>query len=398
MLDKYKRLEGETFEEYEYRICQMNARTGELETWNDVVDVINEAWGTNYTECKVRKDWNTFQKMLPAYQKQCADGEEMLEEIKEERRALERERVKFRDERNEVSRILRTHARIESLKDMVKECAQEFAPIPCRFVPDDTLRRESQTVVAMVSDLHAGLKAENCLNTYDESILQARMSAYFRALYRINEVHAPEECVVVLCGDLINGVLRTANRLENNQNVIRQTIFVSDLLSQFISSLAGVFPAVRVYGTPGNHGRVFQSKDEAVDGENFDVLVMYILEAKLKEFENVHVKTQNLDETFGVFNCYGRDYVFAHGEKENVDTAATKFAMILGHKPTAILLGHRHSNGFSTSYDCKVVQSGTGAGTDRYAIDHRLHNAPEQMAFLCGENGITCYYDIKLNK
>ena len=91
-------------------------------------------------------------------------------------------------------------------------------------------------------------------------------------------------------------------------------------------------------------------------------------------------------------------YVFAHGEKESVDTAATKFAMILGHKPTAILLGHRHSNGFSTSYDCKVVQSGTGAGTDRYAIDHRLHNAPEQMAFLCGENGITCYYDIKLNK
>ena len=83
MLDKYKRLEGETFEEYEYRICQMNARPGELETWNDVVDVVNEAWGTNYTECKVRKDWNAFQKMLPAYQKQCADGEEMLEEIKE---------------------------------------------------------------------------------------------------------------------------------------------------------------------------------------------------------------------------------------------------------------------------------------------------------------------------
>ena len=94
---EFKRFENESDEELIYRVCSSKDVIG---SWQDVANILNELLNTEYTESKFRKQFQSFQKMLSANQHKFADAEAQLETIKLERQALEKEKVKFRDERN----------------------------------------------------------------------------------------------------------------------------------------------------------------------------------------------------------------------------------------------------------------------------------------------------------
>ena len=67
-------------------------------------------------------------------------------------------------------------------------------------------------------------------------------------------------------------------------------------------------------------------------------------------------------------------------------------------KPDIVLLGHRHTNGLTTVYDTKVIESGCVSGTDQFAMSIRKANRPEQTVSVIGEDGLICLYDIKLDR
>ena len=71
--------------------------------------------------------------------------------------------------------------------------------------------------------------------------------------------------------------------------------------------------------------------------------------------------------------------------------------MMFGIKPDIVLLGHRHTNGLTTVYDTKVIESGCISGTDNYATSIRKANKPEQTVSVIGSNGLICLYDIQLD-
>jgi DNA polymerase II small subunit/DNA polymerase delta subunit B len=71
--------------------------------------------------------------------------------------------------------------------------------------------------------------------------------------------------------------------------------------------------------------------------------------------------------------------------------------MIFGVKPDIVLLGHRHTNGLTTVFDTKVIQSGCVSGSDNFCLDNRLKNKPEQTVSVVDENGLVCVYDVKFN-
>ena len=58
-----------------------------------------------------------------------ASTEDLLESIREERRELEKARVKMRDERNEVSRLLRAKARGESMRELIERRVESYDPM-----------------------------------------------------------------------------------------------------------------------------------------------------------------------------------------------------------------------------------------------------------------------------
>lgn len=98
-----------------------------------------------------------------------------------------------------------------------------------------------------------------------------------------------------------------------------------------------------------------------------------------------------------MFNIRGRTVMAAHGHKDTPASVVQSFTMMFGIKPDIVLLGHRHTNGLSTVFDTKVIQSGCVSGTDEYAVSIRKVNMPEQTVSVVDENGLVCLYDVQLN-
>lgn len=103
--------------------------------------------------------------MLDAYHTKAPDLQAELEEIKRERRELEKEKVKVRDERNEYRRLIREQARRESFLDLVGRVISEETE-------SLTLDKELQIIrtdcdlLAHLTDIHTGIKIDNGFNRF----------------------------------------------------------------------------------------------------------------------------------------------------------------------------------------------------------------------------------------
>lgn len=307
----------------------------------------------------------------------------------------EKAAVKARDERNELARIQREMARRDSMIELVKEGIRyEISPV-IGYEPHDVVPSDCD-VVAHLTDLHCGIKIDNCFNRYNENVLAERLGAYLNKIDDIRQQHGAENCYVLLGGDLCSGLIHATLRLENNLDIIKQVKVVSSLIAQFLQHLSGMFGRVEVYSVPGNHSRIQPKKEDNLKGENFDVLIPFIVGLMLKEYENVHIHEENAEESVAMFSVRGQKVFGVHGDKDSMENVVQKLTMVWGVKPDIVLAGHRHTNGMRTVYDSKVIESGSLSGPDAYCMDKRLRNKPEQMVLVVSDSGLDCLYDVAL--
>lgn len=394
-MSSWPRHEGESDDAYIFRVC---SHKDEIGTWYDVADVINETLGIKRDECCYRKTWKAFQQMQNACEVNLEDGKEILDAIREERRALEKEKVKFRDERNEVSRLLRVQARGESMRELVERCIQSYPQEAFwqDFAVDEDCSKDYATIVHL-TDLHAGEGIDNSFNAYSKDIMQRRLRQYCEKVVRTSYLFGQEKCYVVLGGDLINGAIHINSRLENNENVINQVISAAEGVSQFLAEVSRFYREVHVYSVPGNHSRLFPNKEENQYGEYLDKLVSYIVEAKCSSVNHIEFHKNTIEDSIASFSVMGNLVYAVHGDKDTAANVVQNLTMMTGEKPDIVLMGHRHTNGLTTVYDTKVYESGCVSGPDTYCMDKRLRNRPEQTLLVVGEDGVECAFDVKLD-
>lgn len=392
---KYKRFENESDEELILRICQNKEQIG---TWSDVADILNELTGNEYTESKYRKQFQIFQKMLAANQSKFADNNAQLEEINEARRQLEVEKVQMRDERNEYKRLLREQARKESYKDQIIRTIQEHQEKPLNYdVHKQFNNIESDNdLICSFTDVHTGIKISNFVNEFNEDILKNRIRQYLDKILEVQYRHNSENCYIIL-SELLSGVIHSTLRIENNQNLIEQFLTIMDYLSQFLTELSYRFNTVHIFVVEGNHSRIIVNKDDSLTGENMDMLAIPFLSAKLQNFNNIIFHNNNIETSIATFKVRNSIIAASHGDKDNPDNVVQKFTMFLGMRPDIIYLGHRHTNGLTTAYDVKVVQSGAISGSDNYCMDKRMRNRPEQTISVITNKGLDCLYNVVLD-
>lgn len=392
---KYKRFENESDEELILRICQNKEQIG---TWSDVADILNELTGNEYTESKYRKQFQIFQKMLAANQSKFADNNAQLEEINKARRQLEVEKVQMRDERNEYKRLLREQARKESYKDQIIRTIQEHQEKPLNYdVHKQFNNIESDNdLICSFTDVHTGIKISNFVNEFNEDILKNRIRQYLDKILEVQYRHNSENCYIIL-SELLSGVIHSTLRIENNQNLIDQFLTIMDYLSQFLTELSYRFNTVHIFVVEGNHSRIIVNKDDSLTGENMDMLAIPFLSAKLQNFNNIIFHNNNIETSIATFKVRNSIIAASHGDKDNPDNVVQKFTMFLGMRPDIIYLGHRHTNGLTTAYDVKVVQSGAISGSDNYCMDKRMRNRPEQTISVITNKGLDCLYNVVLD-
>lgn len=393
-MNKWPRIEGETDNQYIFRICSHKEEIG---TWYDVADVINETLGLDKDECCYRKSWKAFQDMQKVNVDNTLDGQEVLQSIRDERRELEKEKVKFRDERNEVRRLMRLQARGESMRELIERCIEEYDQSDYPHIKILNEYYDRTDLIVHLTDLHSGSGIKNSFNIYDKEVMFDRVKEYCSKVAEVANRHNSEVCHIVLGGDLVNGAIHVNSRLENNEHIIQQVISAAEVIAWFVSEISRFMVKVRVYSVPGNHSRIFPNKEQNQYGEYLDKLVTYIVNTKCAKFDNIEFVDNKIEDSIASF-CVRKKLVYAvHGDKDSVSSVVQNLTMMTGMKPDIVLMGHRHTNGLTTVYDTKVYESGCVSGSDTYCMDKRLRNNPEQTIIVIGDKGVDCAYDVTLN-
>lgn len=369
-------------------------KTDENLEWQDVADFRSEYNGDLEHRDTVRKGSKLLYEYIDAgwvnEPVETEDNSDSTELIK-----MRKEKIKLSDARVEYNRLIRQEARKESYADMVKRIICENVE-PMNIPVHYTLFNSSTDLLAHLTDIHTGIEIHNWKNDFDSDILKQRIEKFTSDILDIRGMHQSENCYLVI-GEILSGIIHNNLRLQNNMDLMEQFKYVSELISAMLSRMANHFNHIYVYTTPGNHSRISPKKEEALDGENMDILLPFYLKARMQNFENITICSNNIEPEIAMFNIRGNNIFAAHGHKDSPSNVVQNFTMMFNIKPDIVLLGHRHTNGLTTVYDTKVIESGCVSGSDQFALSIRKVNRPEQTVSVIGDNGLICLYDIQLN-
>ena len=404
IISEFSRLENENYHSYIWRMDEL-VQSGKYQNWKEITSMVNKEL-FNEDESQYR-DESAFRKAVKYARDFYEAGvfgnneDEYFNKLRIEKQELRKEKQKLFDERTGLNKLLREQSRREELFNIVKRAIDEYEPIVFDYSPAPIIDSDSDMIIH-VTDVHCGVNIVSPFNTYNFDVLQERLKRYLDEIIEIRETYNSQNAYIILGGDMLHGLIHTNARIEAKENIIEQIKKVSDVIGHFIDELRYKFSNVFVYTTPGNHGRSMASKEEAIRGENFDLLVPYVLSKDFKRVENVFIEENTLDVNIATFNVRGWNVYASHGDKENEKTVVynmTKLARRAGYPlPDMCYLGHRHTNGLSTVDEVKVIQSGCVDGMDSYAIDGRFVGSPEQtVTVVTQKKRVKALCDIQLD-
>lgn len=368
-------------------------QTDENLEWQDIADFRSEYIGDLEHRDTVRKGSKLLYEYIdagwvnePNNNNIDVDNEELIK--------MRKEKIKLSDARVEYNRLIRQEARKESYVDMVKRIICENVE-PINIPVHYTLFNSSTDLLVHLTDIHTGIEIHNWKNDFNADILKQRIEKFTSDILDIREQHDSENCYLVI-GEILSGIIHNNLRLQNNMDLMEQFKYVSELISAMLLRMANHFSHIYVYTTPGNHSRISPKKEDALDGENMDVLLPFYLKARMQNIENITICDNIVEPEIAMFNIRGNNVFAAHGHKDSPNNVVQNFTMMFNIKPNIVLLGHRHTNGLTTVYDTKVIESGCVSGSDQFATSIRKVNKPEQTVSVIGNNGLICLYDIQL--
>ena len=396
-MEEFKKIDGENYHQYIWRMDGL-VQSGKYKNWKEITPFVNsELFGEDESQYR---DESAFRKACK-YARDFKDSgvfnndDEYLKKLRIEKQELQKEKQKLSDERIELNRQIRQEARKESYVDMVKRIICEDVE-PMEVPVHYTLFNTETDLLVHLSDIHTGIEINNWKNTFNEDVLEQRIKKYTSDILDIRGLHQSQDCYLVI-GEILSGLIHSNLRLQNNMDLMEQFKYISELISAMLIRLANNFNHIYVYTTAGNHSRLVAKKEDSLDGENFDVLLPFYLKARLQNIENVSICDNTIEPEIAMFNIRGNHVFSSHGHKDKPANVVQNFTMMFGIKPDIVLLGHRHTNGLTTVYDTKVIESGCVSGADAYAVSIRKTNKPEQTVSVVGDNGLICLYDIQLD-
>lgn len=395
------RLENENEEQYIWRVGELKT-SGRLDAdWDTIADAINKQFRCGEEEYRVesayRKIYQAAKKFYDAGVFKDLTTEKYISLLRIEQQELRKERQKLSDERVDFQRTVREEARKESFIDLIERTLSRNVE-PLEYKQSPVIDSDEDMIVCL-SDLHAGIEVENHWNTYNTGILKKRLNKYIDEIKEIQSTHKVHRCELVLGGDAISGFIHPNLRLENNENVIEQIKIAITYIGEFISALQDDFSEIRVHSVAGNHSRLSPNKENHLRGEELEALIPYCLKIKFENNPQVIIyEDGQIDNTINTFITRGgKLFYLVHGDKDTPSNVVKNLTLMIGSKPDAVLLAHRHHNAFDTQFGVKVIQMGAIVGTDDHCVDIRISGEPEQCVVITSrEKTIKCLYDICL--
>lgn len=393
-MEAFKRLENEDENAYIWRVCDNKDLIG---TWQDVCNLLNDELHHDYNESWYRKMYQSFMMVFDSIKDKYFDNKQ-LKQMEQKKQEIIKERYRLNDERTAYNRALRNDARLDARLDMLEQKITEFGKVNFPDVNNISTETNDNDLLVLLSDLHIGQTFKSFNGEYNTKIAQTRMGQYLKKIIEIGKQYNSDKCYVSLQGDLISNSIHKSIAITNQENVIQQIKFASELITAFIYELSHAFNRVIVTSVSGNHSRL-DKKEDALKDERLDDLVIWYMDAALKNVNNVDIITNNPDTTFAVMDIRGKKYINVHGDYDAFSkNGVASLSMMLGFFPYAITFGHLHTCAMSDESGIKIIRGGSLAGSgDDYTIEKRLTGKASQMVCVCTDKGIESYNIVELD-
>ena len=398
MSDNLKRLDGESQEQYFFRVCSMKESLGF--TWPQMAEIFNAEFGCNKGDTAYRKEWAAFNKIFNANADKLIGDNVYSNEIKDQIDELYKAKKQLYDQRREYNKILASDARADHLTEKLIEAAK-IAPLKNYsdvFAFSDVASREE--AVLCLSDWHYGQVSNNIWNQYDTSICLQRVSKLFDKVVAALGEHRVKTLHIVLLGDFVNGAIHTGCRVASEENTCEQLMHVSEILASFINEISVYVDAVCVYSTYGNHARTIQDKNDSIHSDNMERVIPWWLKQRLKNNHKINIVDSEYYE-FIYLNVCGYNVACCHGDLERFKDLGmivnNLFSKKYGTTIDYTFSGDKHHLESFEQFGVESALVGSLCGTDEFANNRRLYSNPMQtLCIFTPEDGKLCTYNIKL--
>lgn len=393
MNEKYLKKENETKLDYIIRLIK-NKNEYDL----DYVELFKMAFGVELAADECRKRYYGIKMVIDELDKikyNTISEENVKNELDNQLQELKKERMKISDERAALNRRLKEQARIESIYELIEKIAKENKSDNILDFPE--LPHNDKVIgLLTLSDIHYGLEVKEFNNCYSPDICKSRMEQLCVKVIEDLRLHEITDLYVLGLGDYVEGIIHTIIRIESRESVIEQVMNMCNILTEFLNCLSE-YANIYYYDVTDNHGRLFEDKDNNLDKDNFSLLIKWFLKSKFENSEVVHIMDNNINESIGTINIFGRNYCFVHGHNDKVGDIVQNLSLMTGKQYDAIFLAHSHHFEANEIHGTYVYMNGTMVGTDNYSNRIRKTSNPSQNFFVISkEDGIKCQYLIRL--
>lgn len=398
-MNSFKKLENENFHQYIWRMDEL-IQSGKYKNWKEIVQFVNaELFGDDEAQYRDESAYRKAAKYARDFYEAGVFGieDEYYNKLEEQRRELERAKVKFRDERNAWQKQNYIDARVEEKLDLLERELLSQGKI--NFDIHDNVNIVSDNdMLVILSDFHIGQCFRSIWGEYNSDIAKKRLSQLLDEIIVIQNIHKSENCYISLQGDMLSGNIHKTIQVTNRENVIEQIKIASELISSFCYEISKVFKEVFVSSVVGNHSRI-DRKEDSLHDERLDDIISWGVELSLKHIDNICVLKRNFDNGIAEINIRNKSYIAVHGDYDRYNSSGvSNLCMHLGFIPYAITYGHLHTCAVDETNGVKMIRGGSLAGSgDNYTIEKRLSGKPSQMVCICNNKGVVCYYPIELD-
>lgn len=311
-------------------------------------------------------------------------------ELENTKQEVYKEKVKLRDQRRELNKLLMQEARFENLKDVMCDRLNDIGYLP-QDKYSEIASEEHKFATLICSDWHVGINVDNQFNEYNIDIAEDRVKQLTNKTIKYCKQHDITDINIELLGDFCSGTIHTSTRVQQEEDIIQQIIDCSELISNMINNIKEHVENVTVFSVYGNHGRVSSNKTDSVNKENYERLIYYYVKNRVKNIKFI----DSFGEDFIKYNSFGRTFVMAHGDKDKVGSVVDGYTKIFKEPIDEVHIGHWHTFKVTNEFDIPVIVNGSLIGADDYAVSIRKINKPSQTLVIYGDD--KCIYNIVLD-
>ena len=385
-------LENETFDGYRLRVYKMK-QLGTLDmTWTDIADMFDEVYGIRKDESKWRKEAKEL--LISDVENVTSEEESIKEDLRDLILEYKKERVKISDERIQNNAYIRKLSREETLLEIADRAAKTIGSM--KFLPEpiiDKTTNSNAEAIAMLSDWHYGIDVHNYWNKFNPEICRERVHKYLSELVATCNRFDVQKIHLVNLSDLIAGRIHNTIRLESREDVISQTIAVSEILSEVISSLICRGFSVEYYDCLDNHSRLEPNKSDSLDLESLARIIPWYLNTRFKNNAYVNININEYSDDIITFDILDGLYRAGavHGHRDKPGQVVKNLTLMTKEHFDLILTAHLHHFSADETNETLVISNGSLMGTDTYAKDLRLSSRASQNIIIATTDSVADY-------